>query len=306
MTDLRLRPATADDSSAIAEVCNALSRDLYGVADADAQAVGRWFELPDIAMFVVERDGRTVGYADIRSEQGGARFDIDIRVHPDARGLGVAGSLLSATESWAGERAREGAHLRCFPAERDDEQRKALEQRAYQLIRYSFTMHIDLPETLPDAEWPAGIEPRTYDPERDEVRVYECTQEAFADHWDFRRIPFEHWQSFLFSDPRFDPELWWLAEDGTELAGVSLNAWHFSGDTTFGWVGTLGVRRPWRRRGLALALLRHSFADFKRRGATRVGLGVDAENTTGAVRLYERAGMRPVRRSDTYDRALDG
>ena len=64
----------------------------------------------------------------------------------------------------------------------------------------------------------------------------------------------------------------------------------------------LAVRKPWRSRGLGLALLRQSFADFAARGANRVGLVVDAENTTGAVRLYERAGMRPVRRLDVYER----
>jgi ribosomal protein S18 acetylase RimI-like enzyme len=134
--------------------------------------------------------------------------------------------------------------------------------------------------------------------------VYECTQESFADHWDFRSISIELWRSFNTVDPRFDPTLWWLVEDDGELAAACLNHWHFSGDPAFGWVGTLGVRRRWRRRGLGLALLRHSFADFARRGAKRVGLGVDGENTTGAVRLYERAGMRPVRRHDTYERSL--
>ena len=86
---------------------------------------------------------------------------------------------------------------------------------------------------------------------------------------------------------RFDPSLWWLVDDGDELAAISLNAWHFSGDPQFGWIHVLGVRPAWRRRGLATALLLHSFRDFKQRGATRVGLGVDGENTTGAVRLYE-------------------
>ena len=71
-----------------------------------------------------------------------------------------------------------------------------------------------------------------------------------------------------------------------------------------GWVGILGVRLSWRRRGLATALLQHSFRDFRARGATRVGLGVDAENTTGAVRLYERVGMQVVRRDDTYEKTL--
>ena len=69
-----------------------------------------------------------------------------------------------------------------------------------------------------------------------------------------------------------------------------------------GWVGVLAVRRPWRRRGLGEALLRESFALFAERGKRAAGLGVDAENTTGAVALYERVGMHVVRRSDTWER----
>ena len=90
----------------------------------------------------------------------------------------------------------------------------------------------------------------------------------------------------------------------SELAAFSANNWHASGDPRFGWIGVLGVRPRWRRRGLATALLHQSFRDFRRRGATRVGLGVDAENMTGAVRLYERVGMHVVRRNDTYEKRL--
>ena len=54
----------------------------------------------------------------------------------------------------------------------------------------------------------------------------------------------------------------------------------------------VGVRRAWRRRGLGLALLRHAFGEYRRRGVRKVGLSVDAESVTGAPRLYERAGMR--------------
>src|SRR5439155_25355916 len=98
--------------------------------------------------------------------------------------------------------------------------------------------------------------------------------------------------------------LWWLAEDGGELAGFSRNSWHFSGAPSFGWIDSLGVLPAWRRRGLGTALLRHSFLDFRSRGATRVGLGVDTENVTGAVALYERVGMRIHRSSDTYEKVL--
>ena len=302
MPELAVRPATVEDAAAIAEVCNAESQAFYGEADADAETVGGWFGLSDITMFVAALDGRVVGYADVRDEEG-VRFPMDVRVHPDAAGAGVAELLVAAVEGWAAGRAPNG-QMRAFSPERDDEYRETLERRGYELVRHSFTMQIDLPEQLEPAVWPEGLQPRTYDHERDEVAVWEAAQEAFADHWEFHPVSLETWREFAATAPRFDPDLWWLVEDGDELAAVSLNFWHFSGDPQFGWIGTLGVRRPWRRRGLALALLRQSFADFAARGATRVGLGVDAENTTGAVRLYERAGMRPVRRTDSWFRTL--
>jgi mycothiol synthase len=104
--------------------------------------------------------------------------------------------------------------------------------------------------------------------------------------------------------PPFDPSLWFLAVERDEVAGVCLCRPEEDGDPNLGWVSVLGVRPGWRRRGLGLALLQQSFAEFARRGRRGVGLGVDAENTTGAVRLYRRAGMRIVRRSDIYEKEL--
>jgi mycothiol synthase len=302
MPELAVRRATVEDAPAIAEVCNAESQALYGEGDADAEAVAGWFGLSDIAMFVVERAGRVVGYADVRDEDG-ERFPTDMRVHPEAGGEGVAEALVGAVEAWAAGRAPHG-QVRAFVAERDDESRAALERRGYELVRHSFTMEITLPDELEQPAWPEGMRPRTFDLERDDETVWAAVQEAFADHWEFHPVTFETWQEFRVADSRFAPELSWLVEDGRELAAVSLNAWYFSGDPQFGWISTLAVRRRWRRRGLGLALLLQSFAGFAARGATRVGLGVDAENTTGAVRLYERAGMRPVRRQDSWFRTL--
>lgn len=70
------------------------------------------------------------------------------------------------------------------------------------------------------------------------------------------------------------------------------------------WINVLGVRRPWRRRGVARALLLHAFAEFRGRGKRGAGLGVDGLNTTGAVRLYEQAGMHVARRYDQYKKPL--
>ena len=75
-------------------------------------------------------------------------------------------------------------------------------------------------------------------------------------------------------------------------------------DPDMGWVDVLGVRRPWRRRGLALALLHHTFGEFYQRGKRKVGLGVDAQSLTGATRLYEKAGMHVQRQYATYEKEL--
>ena len=126
----------------------------------------------------------------------------------------------------------------------------------------------------------------------DDETVYETDMEAFADGWDFSRMEYSAWRRWTVESPRFDPSLWYLAEEGGEVAGICLCSPHRSGDPAWGWVDTLGVRKPWRGRGLGTALLRHAFRELHGRGMRRVDLDVDTENSTGAVRLYERAGMR--------------
>ena len=304
MIEVALRPAAVSDAHAISEICNSASAALDGTQDADAVEIRRWFEYPDVELLVAERDGRIVGYVDIAMQRDGAQFDLDVRLPPDERGSGLADRLLAGAEDRARARAIPGAAVRGFAEQRDHELAGALERSGYGIIRHSFEMHAELAGDLPRPSWPAGIVVRPYAPDRDEQAVYECAQAAFADHWDFHPEPIERWRSFALTGDRFDPALWWLALEEGDLVGVCLNFWHLSGDPTFGWVGTLGVRPSWRRRGLGLAFLRHSFRDFAARGATQVGLGVDAQNTTGAVRLYERAGMATRRRNDTYEKSL--
>ena len=116
-------------------------------------------------------------------------------------------------------------------------------------------------------------------------------------------MSFEAWASQnLVQDEDGDFSLWRIAWDGSDVAGVCINRPRHGDDDSMGWIGVLGVRRPWRRQGLGEALLRESFLAFRERGKRAAGLGVDAENTTGAVALYERVGLRVVRRSDTWER----
>ena len=92
--------------------------------------------------------------------------------------------------------------------------------------------------------------------------------------------------------------------DGSEIAGFSLCRSQSWEDPQVGWVSVLAVRRPWRQRGLGMALLQHSFGALYQRGKTMIGLGVDGQNMTGALRLYQKAGMSIYRQHNLYEKEL--
>jgi mycothiol synthase len=295
-----LRPAEESDAEAIAAVANAMSERLYGEAAVSPDEIRRWFAYTGLETRVVEMNGHVVGYMDVERRAGG-RIQMDVCVHPDAWGSAAASTLIGAAEAWARADTREGDFMRAFAFEREDYLRQALEDRGYGFIRHHLFMLIELLSEPPDPGWPEGILVRPFRP-GDERAVYEADMEAFSDHWDFQVEPFALWRERTVQRDDFDPSLWLIAWDGEDVAGFSLSSWHSSGDPTYGWVHVLGVRQRWRRRGLGSALLLASFSEFGRRGATRVGLAVDAENLTGAVALYERVGMSAVRRYDIYEK----
>jgi mycothiol synthase len=303
-----IRRPDPTDAGAVADILNALGRELYGGADVTELEVSRWWEDPKVEAWVAVEDGRILSYADLGVHHDGTRLWIDLR-----RGGGGEEELLATAEARASELAKPGAVLRTAAAAPDLVARAIFERNGYRPIRHTFHMSIDVRGDLPAPAWPDGITVRSHVRGEDDERVYEADQEAFEDHWEHVRTPYEEWRFYSLGRHDFDPSLWFLAEEGGEIAGISLCAKHFAGDPGVGRVATLAVRRPWRRRGLGLALLHHSFRELKERGFDEVRLEVDGENLTGAVRLYERAGMHVSRRYDIFeknpfgqDRALSG
>jgi len=293
---IEIREPSVDEAPAIRDLIEEHAQAAFGETDLSEEEIRTWFTRPKLSIRVAQRDGKLAGYLDIYADDS-RHFPADIRTL-DAE---VAAGLAAEAEVIGRERGAET--VRAFVMGDDPVMRGVLDAGGWEPIRYSFQMRIDLDDDVPAPVWPEGLAPRNVREDEHE-RVYEANQDAFSDHWDFHRVPFDEWMSFSVTDHSYDPSLWWLVDDGDELAAFSLNSWHFSGDPRFGWIGSLGVRKPWRRRGLATALLLHSFHDFRSKGGTRVGLGVDGENTTGAVRLYESVGMKVVRRNDMYERKL--
>ena len=300
MSSLGIRVAAPEDAERLTELLNAISFALYGEPDLTVDELRPFLSNPRLEILVAERDGDFVGSADRRIEDERDRCWLDVRVLKDGKEVGTA--LLREIERRAASDADPGARAMTYVSSLDETMRGVVEAAGYRPIRASFEMAIALDDP-PEPEWPNGIEVSTFEAE-DEQAVHAAHQEAFRDHWEHKDISLDEWRGWFLETPTFDPTLWFVAKDEGEIAGLSLCRVHWSGDPQHGYVSVLGVRRPWRKRGLGTALLQHSFREMKRRGMTRASLGVDAESLTGAVGLYERAGMSVDRRYDCYLKEL--
>lgn len=315
--DLITRPATMDDLEAAVDLFNAcaieqIGRPTWDLNDAATEWTSPLLNQETDTLVVLSPDGKLVGYVEAWDEAPHVRLFVSARVHPGSTGQGIGTFLLRWSERRAQRaipKAPAGArvviHQELLSTEAKAHQ--LLEANGYKPIRHALRMVIEMDTPPPEPALPPGITIRAFVP-GEERRVLEAVDEAFRDHWGYVETPFEqmyedllHWME---KDADHDPTLWFLAMDGDEIAGASLCHPKIVEDPEMGFVFTLGVRRPWRRRGIALALLQHSFGALFRRGKRKVGLGVDAQSLTGATRLYERAGMHADRRYTTFEKEL--
>ncbi len=305
-------PRLPDDADAIAELIAACETAEYGSPDPGMidGARATW-QRPDFAAaadgwLVAAPDGALAGYAQVgpayRVHQYAHAF-----VHPAYGGRGLGMWLLARTEARTRERAAVSfagttITLEQWIAGANEAARAMMRAAGYDEVRHIWGMRIDLAEAPEPPSWPEGIAVRACAADADLRRAYAANEEAFRDHWHYEPQTYEQFASMLVETDAFDPSLWFLAEtvEGGEVAGIAL----CEALADRGWVNALAVRRPWRGRGVGMALLRHAFAEFARRGLQTAALGVDTQNLTGAMRLYERAGMAVERRYDIFEKSL--
>jgi len=261
------------------------------------------FNLQQDAWLIAGAAGQVVGYASVGQREH-ARIYSEVLVLPEYAHLDLQDHLLAQVEQWAQgqvSQARPDARvaLSCFVAQNDEQGVLSLQSRDFKEIRRSWNMEIEINEAPAEPEWPTGITVRTFH-SGDERVVFDTDEEAFQDHWGHMPGNFERWKHWTVERETFDPTLWFLAYEGDQIAGISLCTYR----DELGWVDTLGVLRPWRRAGLGKALMLHSFGEFYRRGTRNVGLGVDAQNLTGATRLYERVDMHVARVYINYEKEM--
>lgn len=308
---LILRPASSTDTNAVAKLNHDVAEmegDSLFVLTAEELA-NEWenegFNVERDVFVVETQDGRLVGSEEFYNESGHYKLKADGCVHPEFRGLGVGSSLLEKIAERAQAEIKLAApdvrvFIQSLINNKDEAGHNLLKNNGYSLVRYFWRMEIKLQEVQPAVNLPTGIELRPFIKDEHAVAVWQADNEAFRDHWGSHDRTFQEWSHAKFGNPNFDPTLWMIAWDGNEVAGFSQNRFRKG----IGWIGTIAVRRPWRGKGLGIALMHHTFGEFYKRGTTTIGLGVDSANLTGATRLYQRVGMYVAGEFAMYEKEL--
>ena len=306
----RIRPATRGDGPEIVDLLNACDVAEVGepdstIADLENDWSTEGFD-PGSDAWVAEGPAGLVGYAYAGDQLRTGELEADLWVHPGHHEPDLGTRLLGLAERRAARLAVDRGYphpsLDVFCISANRVKRDLLRRHGYELRRTVFRMTVDLAGGACELPVPEGLEIRPFRLEADERVMYETMNDAFAEQVRRSVEPFDAWRARLLGHRDFDPGLWWLAWDGEAAAGALIAYDH--GD--LGWIKELGVRRPWRRRGLGGALLAHAFAEFARRGRQRVDLGVDAEGGTAPQRVYARAGMQASSAYELHAKRLAG
>jgi mycothiol synthase len=306
----QVRPASSDDVSVIARLINGHWQALCGEKKIDESEVRSWFfkagAPQDDTQGWWDSGGELRAYAQVYKGDFPDHWDgyHDITVDP---AIGHDAVLWEEVFGWCDRRAQElrvadAARGLCCGArahEADATKLGELERRGFTRVRVETLMRVSLVGWLAEPQWPAGIAVRALDLKADLEAYAAAHTEAFAEHWGHVEIPleerirevrghFESWAEFLV------PETWFAAVDGDEIVGSIGSFPSIGGDPTGSYVYRVFVRPAWRHRGIAAALLRHTFLALRERGCRMAELHVDSENATGALEFYRSVGMRPA------------
>ncbi len=306
---------------------------IYGCAAADG--LERSEQLEDVAnnyahlhhcdpysdMIFAEVNEKVVGYSRCWWEVEGSGQWIGFQfgnVLPEWRHKGIGSALLRFIELHLEGIARQlkakgelPADAEClldnYTSSSETDRIFLLERRGYQAVRYTYDMVRPNLENIPDFTLPPGVEVRAAKPEHLRT-IWEASNEAFRDHWGYIPDPWEGFEAFIHS-PDYDPSLWRVAWQDDQVVGMVLSFIDKDQNEIYGrkrgYTENICVRRPWRKQGVAKALIAMSLKALKERGMTEASLGVDTENTSGALHLYEQMGYQVIKRGTIYRKQIN-
>ncbi|HEY5520992.1 MAG TPA: GNAT family N-acetyltransferase [Candidatus Limnocylindrales bacterium] len=319
--DLKMRPYSGEqDVYAMAEILNAELKSDGVPGHESAADMLAWIRNPSES-FTAARDldfaeieGKVVAFAErnwVDTTDGKREYRVNGAVLPEWQRRGIGQALLRLNEQRVRDLAasQETDNERVVGSWSNDRQEgriALLRENRYQPVRWFFEMIRDLSAPIPEVPLPDSIEVRPVT--MDSIRqIWKADTEAFKDHWGGFDDSDAHLKAWM-DGPNFDPTMWLIAWDGDEIAagvtnGISPEENEALG-TKRGWLHTVFTRRQWRKRGLANALIARSLVLIKERGMDFAVLGVDADNPSGALGLYERNGFKVLERSTAWRKPL--
>lgn len=300
-------------------------------ASAEADKVERVTTVEDIAnnyahltnsdphqdMIFAEINGEVIGYSRgwWQDEENGPRlYGFVGFLVPAWRRKGIGAVMLE----WIESRLREVASRHPLEKEKlfqaftfQDEVGLAalLKHAGYEPVRYAWEMVRPSLDDIPDFPLPEGLEVRPVEAAHYRL-IWDASNEAFRDHWGFPELTEEDYQAWVSEKTVFQPHLWQVAWDieTNQIAGQVRTFINHAENEKYnrkrGYTEFISVRRPWRKRGLARALIAISLQVQKEQGMTHSALGVDSQNLSGATRVYEDCGFRVTKQGTTHRKPL--
>ncbi|HSJ58417.1 MAG TPA: GNAT family N-acetyltransferase [Anaerolineae bacterium] len=274
---------------------------------------------PERDMLFAEIDGEAIAFSRVwwLEESAGEPENCRVErlyvslgfVHPAWRRRGLGAAMLRYDEARLRDTARAhpaGIHklFRAWAEGTQDGAHALFASAGYAPVRHLIMMTRPIGLPLPEAPLPPGLEVRPVDP--NQIRaIWDAMWEARRDHWGYvepTQQDYERWTRGRL----FAPELWQVAWEGNQVAGMVLNRLDREQNKQYrrrrGYTQDIFVRRPWRRRGLARSLLAQSIRMFRDLGMEETALGVDTQNPSGALRLYQSMGYRECQRHTIYQK----
>ncbi|GAA5528736.1 GNAT family N-acetyltransferase [Herpetosiphon gulosus] len=308
------------DFGAMAEIFTAASKALAERNITTAEDIQRQYRnTPNTDLHkdlvIIEVDHQPIGYAFSRwyDETAGNRILRAIaHIRPEWLNRGIGHAILSYQEQrlreiHAANPTSNTPFFQTYGFDRNPYSAKLYQEFGYEVARRGFSMKRDLSQPIGSQELPAGIETRPSPPEVYR-QIWAADAEAFRDHWGYSEPTEADFQRWVQS-PFFQPELWQVAWEGDQVVGMVLNYIDHNENSEYnlkrGYTEGISVRRPWRKQGVASGLINRSLAMFREMGMTEAALGVDSENPTGALRVYQQCGFEVEYASTTYRKPLE-
>ncbi len=262
-----------------------------------------------VGMLIAELNGEDVGIVQAfidkqRKEKKG--YVRSLCIVPGFRRRGIGRELAEKAIESLKERGIET--VQCWI--RDDKPicRSLFESMGFKVIRIFSAMRRDFNKLPSGIGENKEVRIRMMKEDAEDIELLRwLINESFSEHFNFRPSTLEEWKHWC-SHPDFDHEGWFIAYLKDKPVG-HVGTWI---DSKFvkhkgirrGWIDTIGVLKPHRRKGIGTVLILQGMEYLKSKGMTEVELGVDDLNQTEAIKLYEKVGFKVVRKDLTYQKEI--